>query len=195
MASSKDFPTPKYITGGCLCEALRYRVDFPENHDFQKNSMTCQCTQDRRNTGSFFFPAHRAPRSGFQWTSPSTSTLGQYSASPGAERGFCKKCGSFLYWRRVEAPEDVDDDKNATHTTTNTTTTISIAVGTVDPLFLFGEDADGTEVPEGGFGRALANAGGGHEWCKNEIPGVTDMESMKYFGEGGRRWAKGEDEE
>jgi hypothetical protein len=38
MTSSTEFPKPKFITGGCLCEALRYRIDFPENHDFEKNA-------------------------------------------------------------------------------------------------------------------------------------------------------------
>lgn len=28
--------TPTSITGGCLCEALRYKITFPPNHDFAK---------------------------------------------------------------------------------------------------------------------------------------------------------------
>jgi hypothetical protein len=134
--------------------------------------VTCQCTQDRKNTGSFFFPAHRVPRSVFRWTSTGTQTLGHYSATPAAERGFCTRCGSFLYWRRVGPDAEF----------------VSVALGTVDPLFLFGEGADGVEVPEGGFALALASAAGGHEWCANEIPGVTDK--MGYFHERGRRWPK-----
>lgn len=64
---------------------------------------------------------------------------------------------------------------------------ITIAVGTVDPLYLFGEDADGKDVPEGGFGRALASGGGNHEWCRNEIKGVTDQ--IPILGrERGERW-------
>lgn len=109
-------------------------------------------------------------RSAFQWTSPDTDSLGRYNATPGAERGFCTKCGSFLYWRRVSP------DVGA----------ISITVGSVDPLFLFGEGADGVEVPKGGFGIALANGAGGHEWCGNEIPGITD--NMGYLHERGKRW-------
>ncbi|KAI0448891.1 hypothetical protein F5B21DRAFT_79821 [Xylaria acuta] len=175
MASSTDFPKPKYITGGCLCQSLTYRIDFPDNHDFEKNSITCQCTQDRKNTGSFFFPSHNVPLSALRWTSPGTDTLGRYNATPAAERGFCTKCGSFLYWRRVD-PADAGR--------------IGVTVGTVDPLFLFGEGADGVEVPKGGFGVALANGAGGHEWCDNEIPGVTDREKMGYLHERGKRWPK-----
>lgn len=51
-----------------------------------------------------------------------------------------------------------------------------ITTGSIDPLYLFGEGADDGqgEVPKEGFGRALANMGGGSSWCANEIPGVTD---------------------
>ncbi|KAI0547183.1 Mss4-like protein [Xylaria curta] len=166
MAS--DSPTkPKYVTGGCLCQSLTYRIDFPENHDFKKNSLTCQCTQCRKNTGSFFFPSQNVPTSAFRWTSP-TDTLGRYHASPEAERGFCTKCGSFLYWRNIAADR------------------IGVTVGTIDPLFLFGEGADGKQVPQEGFGRVLSHAEGGHLWCDNEIQGVTDkMEFLKS----GIRWA------
>ncbi|KAI1183878.1 hypothetical protein F5B17DRAFT_108054 [Nemania serpens] len=170
MASSTEYPKPKYITGGCLCESLRYRIDFPEDHDFEVNSGSCQCTQDRKNTGSFFFVWQRVARSAFRWTSPSTDTLGRYSATPGVERGFCAKCGSFLYWRRV------DPDVGA----------ISVTIGSVDPLFLFGQGADGVEVPKGGFGIALANGAGGHEWCSNEVPGITD--NIGFLHERGKRW-------
>jgi len=48
----------------------------------------------------------------------------------------------------------------------------------VDPLYLFGEGRDASnsdeKIPKGGFGKALASGGGGHEWVANEIPGVTD---------------------
>lgn len=51
---------------------------------------------------------------------------------------------------------------------------INLTVGTIDPLYLFGEGADGVQVPTGGYGRALASGMGGHEFSANEIPGVTD---------------------
>ncbi|KAI0202442.1 hypothetical protein F4808DRAFT_459044 [Astrocystis sublimbata] len=244
MASSTpsaDFPKPKYVTGGCLCGSLRYRIEFPEGHDFEKNSITCQCTQDRRNTGSFFFPSHNVPAAAFRWTSTNSdtatdtdntdknndkntdnndsSTLGRYHATPTAERGFCTRCGSFMYWRRLPDPNtnpDTDSNPN-TNPNTNLNTNsnsranantnpnlvpsspglIGVTVGTIDPLFLFGEGADAEcgegedgendGVPEKGFGLALASGRGGHEWCANEIPGVTDKENMRYF-YGGRRF-------
>ncbi|KAI0430389.1 Mss4-like protein [Xylaria sp. FL1042] len=176
MASPNEFPKPKYITGGCLCEALRYRIDFPENHDFEASSWTCQCTQCRKNTGSFFLASHHVSNSAFHWTSPNTDSLRRYHTTPVAERGSCANCGSFLYWRRVSPEAEAGD--------------IYIAVGSIDPLFLFGEGADGVEVPKGGFGVALASGAGGHVWCANEIPGVTDKGKMGYLHERGERFSQ-----
>lgn len=111
----------------------------------------------------------KAPSSLFTWTTP-TTTLRNYYCSPGNARGFCSGCGTFLYWRREAGPN------------------INIAIGTVDPLYLFGEgwEESGGEVPKGGFGRALANGCGGHEWTWNEIPGVTDGLDLVGAGERGR---------
>ena len=100
------------------------------------------------------------------WTTP-TDSLKNYYCTEGNARGFCNQCGTFLYWRREAGPN------------------ISIAIGTMDPLYLFGEgweDSNG-EVPQGGFGRLLASGRGGHEWVQNEIPGVTD--NLALLGAGG----------
>ncbi|KAI1852691.1 hypothetical protein JX266_002232 [Neoarthrinium moseri] len=170
MPTEADFAKPRFITGGCLCGSLRYRIDFDGSHDFLGASGTCQCTQDRKATGSLWLQYHKVtPPSKFTFTSPTTS-LKHYSASPGAARGFCGECGSFLCWKPVEG-----------------TGRVTISVGTVDSLYLFGEGADGKEVPEGGFGFALANGGGDHEWCGNEIKGVT--EGLSILGHArGKRW-------
>ncbi|KAF7539882.1 hypothetical protein G7054_g1733 [Neopestalotiopsis clavispora] len=172
MSTEEDFPRPKFVTGGCLCGSLRYRVDFSHDHDFFKSSGTCQCTMDRKAASALWFQYHQIRAdSHFQFTSPTTS-LKHYASSADWHRGFCSECGSFLYIRPA-ASEDY--------------TRVTIAVGTVDALYLFGEGADGEEVPVGGFGRALANGGGDHEWCRNEIPGVTDKIAL-LGRERGKRW-------
>ncbi|KAK4221510.1 Mss4-like protein [Podospora fimiseda] len=160
-------PLPKKVTGSCLCGKIAYRIDFPQDHPFKDKSGTCQCTQCRKSTSSLFFLYHQVPFSAFTFTTP-VDTLKNYYCTAGKARGFCVNCGTFLYWRREEGPN------------------ISIAIGTIDPLYLFGEgweESEG-EVPKGGFGRALANACGGHEWVKNEVPGVT--EGLVLVGGGGR---------
>ncbi|KAJ9138491.1 hypothetical protein NKR23_g8546 [Pleurostoma richardsiae] len=184
MASPTEFPTPKFVTGGCLCGALRYRVDFPKEHDFKKMSSTCQCTQCRRNTGSLFFPCHSVePASGFTWLTrgPEPQSFSQppaqfrtYSASPGRYRGFCDTCGSFITYHK-----DGSDG-------------LSVLVGTVDPLYLWGEGADGTTevegqvVPREGYGLALVGGFGSNEFCGNEIKGVTDGLPLLGVGRGQR---------
>ncbi|KAI1339287.1 glutathione-dependent formaldehyde-activating GFA [Xylariaceae sp. FL0016] len=147
--SVANFPKPTSITGGCLCGAIRYRVDFPKDHDFLKSSGTCHCTQCRRQTGALFYAAHSVFLAHLTYLNPA-NTLTKYHATPGIERAFCGRCGSFLYWRN-EAKEDM-----------------GLAVGSVDPEFLVGGDG------QAGFGFALANMAGDNEWCENVIPGVTD---------------------
>ncbi len=41
-------------------------------------------------------------------------------------------------------------------------------------------------MPKGGFGRALANVCGGHEFVQNEVQGVTDGLELVGAGEKGR---------
>ncbi|KAK4125984.1 hypothetical protein N657DRAFT_568464 [Parathielavia appendiculata] len=166
---SASFPKPKFITGGCLCNSLRYRVNFPDDHDFEASFGTCQCTQCRKQSGSLFFTCHiiKPASTQFKFTSP-TTTLKTFRASPEAERVFCGECGSWIYWKH--------SDKDY----------LCFTIGTVDPLYLFGEGADGVEVPKGGFGLALASGAGEHVWVGNEIKGVTD--TIELLGRnGGKR--------
>jgi hypothetical protein len=134
-------------------------------------SSTCQCTQCRKQSGSLFFLCHRiAPASThFHFTSP-TTTLKTFRASPQAERAFCGDCGSWIYWK----PADKDKDY------------VCVSIGTVDPLYLFGEGADGVEVPKEGFGLALGSCEGGHYWVGNEIKGVTDEAGLLPLGKDGK---------
>lgn len=62
-----------------------------------------------------------------------------------------------------------------------------LAVGSIDPLYLFGEGAEaGGEVPAEGFGRVLVSCGGEHCWVGNEIKGVTDDIGLTGKGKGFR---------
>lgn len=180
MADNSLGPVPKTITGGCLCGSVRYRVNFPKDHDFIENSAICQCTQCRKQTGSLFMAAFRVPLTSVTWL-PATSTTTEkdtertgsdvppgiktFAASLSARRAFCGNCGSFLFWRSLAGDG------------------VSFTVGSVDALYLFGEGADGTEVPREGFGRALCSGGGVAEWCRNEIKGVTDDLPLLFRGQ------------
>ncbi|KAK2026939.1 glutathione-dependent formaldehyde-activating enzyme [Colletotrichum zoysiae] len=161
MSSAELGPKPKTVAGGCLCAALRYSVTFPASHDFASGALTCQCTQCRKQSGALFVAFHRVPWP-LQWSSSSSSssspsartpTLREYSMTPVAKRGFCDRCGSWLYYR-------VEGEDGA-----------SVCVGSLDQEVLIGGRRPGGGD---GFAGALVNGLGGHEWCENEIPGVTD---------------------
>jgi hypothetical protein len=81
----------KAASGRCLCGAVRYAVHGP-----LRDVSYCHCSQCRRTSGHFVAASACATDhlqlvedEGLRW----------YRSSPGAERGFCKHCGSSLFWR------------------------------------------------------------------------------------------------
>jgi len=80
--------------GGCLCGAVRYRIEGP-----LRPVVACHCTQCRRQTGHFS-ASTTVPLDRF-WLERD-ATLAWYRASPAAERGFCRVCGSSLLWKPAD---------------------------------------------------------------------------------------------
>jgi hypothetical protein len=77
--------------GGCLCGAVRYRLAAP-----LRPIVACHCGQCRRWHGHF--GAYTAvPADALVLLSD--SELAWYRSSPEAARGFCRACGSSLFWR------------------------------------------------------------------------------------------------
>lgn len=77
--------------GGCLCGAVRY-----ETEGELRNVVACHCTQCRKQSGHFAAMTS-VPHSRFAITKD--EGLNWYSASPLARRGFCRICGSNLFWQ------------------------------------------------------------------------------------------------
>ncbi|KAJ7272983.1 Mss4-like protein [Mycena rebaudengoi] len=148
---------PTIVTGGCLCQGVRFEINFAPEHDWKHGPHTCQCTQCRKNCGSIIYHFHTVKNSELTWLSK--ATYAEYNSSPGCYRAFCQKCGSSLGW--------TDGD-----------TEIELAVGSFDEEFLVGE-RDGDGMGLGAYGVALANPEGDHFYVKNEIKGVTDEVSAK----------------
>ena len=75
-------------TGGCLCGAVRFRLDAPPYEiDY------CHCASCRKHTGapvSVFLDLKRTDVA-FTFGAPT-----YYASSPGVRRGFCVVCGSTL---------------------------------------------------------------------------------------------------
>jgi hypothetical protein len=78
------------ITGGCLCGGVRYQVDGP-----LRSIIACHCEQCRRSSGHFV-AATACRRAHFTLTQD--STLQWFSAVADHRRGFCKRCGSSLFF-------------------------------------------------------------------------------------------------
>lgn len=80
--------------GGCLCGGVRYTVAGP-----LRAVVGCHCSQCRRTSGNFV-AATRALTADLTLTAAATLTW--YRSSDDAERGFCGRCGSNLFWRRAD---------------------------------------------------------------------------------------------
>lgn len=75
-------------TGRCLCGAVRFSAEDVETHHH-----ACHCGMCRRWSGG---PLFAAAASGV--TFQGSENLEAYSSSEWAERGFCKVCGSSLFY-------------------------------------------------------------------------------------------------
>lgn len=74
--------------GGCLCGAVRYRAKGP-----LRPVIACHCTQCRKTSGHHV-AATSAPREDVEIAGHVT----WYGSSDRARRGFCRVCGSNLFW-------------------------------------------------------------------------------------------------
>lgn len=80
--------------GGCLCGAVRYEV-----RGLLRDVVNCHCSMCRRLHGSFG-PHSKAPKNRIRLTRD--AGLAWYRTSSLARRGFCRECGSGLFWEPFE---------------------------------------------------------------------------------------------
>jgi len=81
------------ISGSCLCGKVELTVT-----ELNRDVVACHCTQCRKQSGHFF-AATRVENS--KLSVSGEENLQWFKASAEAERGFCKQCGSILFWRSV----------------------------------------------------------------------------------------------
>ncbi len=79
-------------SGGCLCGAVRYTATVDQPH-----MDVCHCDMCRRWSGGAFMAV-----SARDMEIADDTSLGVYTSSEWAERGFCAKCGTSLFWRMTE---------------------------------------------------------------------------------------------
>ena len=78
-------------TGGCLCGAIRYKVQGP-----MRSIIGCHCRSCRRGSGHFV-TATAVLRACIEITGePRWYPVGE------ARRGFCPECGAFLFWDKPD---------------------------------------------------------------------------------------------
>lgn len=77
--------------GSCLCGAVRLSVRGP-----LRDVVACHCSQCRKQSGHVW-AATNAPAAAV--TIEGEGNVAWYEASDKASRGFCRTCGSFLFWR------------------------------------------------------------------------------------------------
>jgi hypothetical protein len=85
----------KHLNGSCLCGSVRFKVD-----GHMRPIVACHCSQCRKQTSNFLAATNAESQ---DVTFLETSGLSWYTSSKKAERGFCKQCGSVLFWRRFDS--------------------------------------------------------------------------------------------
>lgn len=85
--------TSKKVSGSCLCGAVDFSVTLPS-----KWCAHCHCNMCRKEHGAGYvtWVGFEQDQVGFN---ADNTQLRWYQSSPGAARGFCKKCGSSMFFR------------------------------------------------------------------------------------------------
>lgn len=76
--------------GSCLCGSIRFNVNASLGAP-----VACHCVQCRKQSGHYFASAN-VQKADLQITGE--AQLAWYQSSAKVRRGFCSKCGSWLFW-------------------------------------------------------------------------------------------------
>ena len=85
------------LEGGCLCGAIRYRIATGPETGLDPAALPgtyCHCSMCRKATGGGYAALVAIPRDAIAWTSSPSI----FRSSPIAHRGFCRSCGSPLFY-------------------------------------------------------------------------------------------------
>ena len=89
------------VQGGCLCGAVRFEIELPS-----KWCAHCHCTMCRRAHGAGFVTWVGVEQSQFRMLA-GEDELTWYHSSPPARRGFCRQCGSTLFFQSTRWPTEM----------------------------------------------------------------------------------------
>jgi len=104
--------------GGCACGGVRYRVDAK-----LRAVVNCHCEPCRRITGHFLAATTTDVGS---VVFISDDTLRWYDSTATVQYGFCGTCGSMLFWRASDRPDQISITAGTLDTPTGLTTSIAL---------------------------------------------------------------------
>ena len=81
--------------GSCLCGAVKITVSSP-----LETASACHCSQCRKQTGLYYASTNVATA---DIDVTGSENISWYQSSPSARRGFCRVCGSALFWAADDA--------------------------------------------------------------------------------------------
>jgi hypothetical protein len=90
------------VSGGCLCGAVRFRVELPTLF-----CAHCHCSMCRRNHGAAYVTWFGIPRERLAIDSGGDALV-RYLSSEHGSRSFCGRCGSSLFCESTRRPDEVD---------------------------------------------------------------------------------------
>lgn len=91
--SGSDTEAIREMTGHCLCGAVSFRANVKAS-----DAGPCHCESCRRWSGGVYLAATAHGPVAFE----GEENISRFRSSDWAERGFCKTCGSSLFYRLVE---------------------------------------------------------------------------------------------
>ncbi|CAN7375999.1 GFA family protein [Rhizobium sp. LjRoot98] len=78
-------------TGSCNCGSVRFRT-----RGTLREVIACHCSQCRKQTGLYYAATNVLDS---ELALEGAESITWYRSSPQARRGFCKTCGSALFWK------------------------------------------------------------------------------------------------
>jgi hypothetical protein len=85
--------TNQQVDGGCLCGAVKFSANLPS-----KWCAHCHCSMCRITHGAGYVTWVGFEQHQVRFTKGKTHVK-WHESSPGAQRGFCKQCGSSMFFR------------------------------------------------------------------------------------------------
>lgn len=86
----------KTHSGSCLCGVIRFKATGP-----LRGVVYCHCTQCRKQSGHYFAATNVADD---RIEIEGSENVSWYEASEFVRRGFCRTCGSLLFWKAHDLP-------------------------------------------------------------------------------------------